>query len=85
MAADYRPSALLKKIAEFTAWSETQDFPLPYKVFKKIMMGKEEMEPVMTYERTVKEKYNLLVDLGIVSKTGVLKAEFYSVYVGGKY
>lgn len=82
--AEYRPSAFLKKIAEYTAWDSHTDIPLPYKVFKKIMMGMEEMEPVMTYERTVKEKYNLLVDLEIISKTGILKAEFYNVYVGGK-
>lgn len=70
-----RVSAILKKLYVHTQVYKGINVPLPYKDFKLIMMDEEEMEPVMTYERTVKEKYQLLIDFGYVSKTGLLLAD----------
>lgn len=70
----YTPSTLLNKLYNCMAWNAAY-LPLPYNVFKTIMMGDEDYQPVMTYERTVKEKYRLLQELGYISKTGMLDTE----------
>lgn len=44
----------------------------PYSKFKSIMMLDEGMEPVISYERTVKEKYVLLQDFNFISRQAVV-------------
>lgn len=71
----YRVSAILTKIGfRFSGWhiEESQRITLSYKTFRMIMMLDEEHEPIITYERTAKEKYQLLKDLGFMNDTGVL-------------
>lgn len=72
MAQDYKISSILKKVYVYTDGVRKGDVPLSYSNFKKIMMLEEEMVPVMTYERTVKEKYKLLKEFGFISKTEML-------------
>lgn len=67
---DYRISTILKKIEMH--YDLTRDNVLSYNEFKKIMMADESFEPVMTYERTVKEKYKLMQDFKIISWNGIL-------------
>lgn len=71
----YEPSILLKKLA---AVINLEDGTIvPYKLWKVAMMGYPKLGPVMTYERTVKEKYQLMVDLKVFSKTGVFSYEHF--------
>lgn len=44
----------------------------PYQNFKRFMMLDETMEPVITYERTIKEKFKLMQDFGFISRTNVV-------------
>lgn len=62
----YKISAILNKIALCIALDQ-ESIPFGYRLFKRIMMDNEEIEPVITYERTLKQKYQDLVDLGYVS------------------
>lgn len=70
----YTISSLLAKIAKVMNFEERpdSDVPMPYKVFKVIMMGNETCKPIMTYERTVKEKFRLLKDFGFISETEIM-------------
>lgn len=47
---------------------------LPYKLFRKVLMVYPEW-PTFTAERTVKEKYKLLQELGILNDTGRINYE----------
>lgn len=71
----YKVSAILTKIgSRFSGWhiDESQRIILSYKTFQRIMMLDEDAEPVITYERTAREKYQLLKDLGFLTDTGVM-------------
>lgn len=70
----YTPKVLLTKVRKCMAW-DSDYVNFDYSIFKIIMMGNEDFTPVMTYERTVKEKYALLQALGYISKSGMLNVE----------
>lgn len=72
MAQDYKISSILKKVYVYADGIHKGDIPLSYSNFKRIMMLEEDMAPLMTYERTVKEKYKLLKEFGFISKTEML-------------
>lgn len=75
MTQDYKISTILRKVFFYTEGVTKGDVPFPYTTFRRIMMLEEDMTPVMTYERTVKEKYKLLKEFGFISKTEVLLSE----------
>lgn len=64
----YTVSSMLNKISLCIAMNEAS-VPFPYKLFKRIMMDNELIAPVITYERTLKQKYQDLVDLGYISES----------------
>lgn len=81
----YRVSAILTKIgSRFDGWhiDESQRILLSYKTFQRIMMLDEDTEPVITYERTAREKYQLLKDLGFLNDTGVMNLPVIKSFMG---
>ena len=46
------------------------------------MMLDEDTEPVITYERTAREKYQLLKDLGFLTDTGVMNLPEIKSFMG---
>lgn len=80
----YTISALLIKIRRCFDFDLTADFTkLSYKDFKAIMMLCEDVEPVITYERTIKEKYKLLQEFKFISKTELLDIKMMNRYLKG--
>lgn len=67
---------LLKKLdvsLGLSANSKQMEY-LPYKLFRKVLMVYPEW-PTFTSERTVKEKYKLLQELGILNDSGRINYE----------
>ena len=64
----YTVSSMLNKISLCVAM-DGPSIPFPYRLFKRIMMDNELIAPVITYERTLKQKYQDLVDLGYISES----------------
>lgn len=72
---EYTPQALIKKLGAVINLEDGK--AVPYKLWKMAMMGYPNLGMVMTYERTVKEKYQLMIDLGFISKTGIFNMGAY--------
>lgn len=69
----YAISAILKKLGhDYDDWelASGASVIVTYKRFRQIMMLNEDIEPVITYERTAQEKYRLLKDLGFINDSG---------------
>lgn len=69
----YAISAILKKLGrDYDDWelASGASVIVTYKRFRQIMMLNEDVEPVITYERTAREKYQLLKDLGFINDSG---------------
>ena len=81
----YRISTILKKLGtHYSGWhlDDTTRILIPYKIFKKIMMLDEDYEPVITYERTAKEKYQLLKELDFLNDTGTVNIPLVKSFLG---
>ena len=81
----YRISTILRKLGtHYSDWrlDDTVRILIPYKIFKKIMMLDEACEPVITYERTAKEKYQLLKDMDFLNDTGTVNVPLVKSYLG---
>ena len=69
----YAISAILKKLGnDYDDWelASGASVIVTYKRFRQIMMLNEDVEPVITYERTAREKDQLLKDLGFINDSG---------------
>ena len=78
---------VIKKIDNILLIStgDNLDFPLNLLAFKRLMMiYPEQYGPVITSERSVKEKYRLLQEFGIVNMTGRINVDrFNEILKGG--
>ena len=74
----YAISAILKKLGcDYDDWdlSPGASVIITYRRFRQVMMLNEDVEPVITYERTAQEKYCLLKDLGFINDSGRVYVE----------
>jgi hypothetical protein len=62
---------------------ENTDYPLSLKAFKKIMMVEPEA-PIITSERTCRERYRTFQELGIVNDTGRINVELFTKILKGE-
>ncbi len=70
---NYTVSAILRKIViVLNLDSEGSEFNMSYPLFKRVLMTFENVSPIITYERTAKDKYRLLQEFQFISETGVL-------------
>lgn len=65
----YPTSKVLRKLMTCLPQSETTvSAPFPYLTFKRVMKLREDVEPVISYERTIKQLYQDLIDFDFVSE-----------------
>lgn len=62
---------------------DNTEYPLNLKAFKKIMMVEPEA-PIITSERTCRERYRTFQELGIVNDTGRINIELYMKILKGE-
>lgn len=64
----YSTTRILRKVLACTPYDDSvTSAPFPYLMFKKIMKMREDVEPVISYERTLKQLYQDLIDFNLVS------------------
>lgn len=87
MNNEYTLSKILKKLDANLQITHPERFPqgvpiVNYPTFRNVMMIDETMKPIITYERTAKEKFKLLQDLGFISKTNVVNVDAVKHQIG---
>lgn len=62
---------------------DNAEYPLNLKAFKKIMMVEPEA-PIITSERTCRERYRTFQELGIVNDTGRINIDLFTKILKGE-